>query len=255
MKPEERCCLNCEARLLYRPAVGLVFASCRQRLSRDYKHLVELSYVCSYHSDFLGENAGSNPGWRLGIDLPEDEGPSKGAIARGLAGVMLPTELFNEAEQQDIDRTAAILASVGRAEPFEMLPSADQSLYRDMAKEIIKTVGSSDSSQVRAAVDKVAMALAKCNSAESFELMPAGDKEYYRLRARELLDAAGLADVDKLYQHLKQQIGKVLDEVDEDEQKYNRGVDISLVGRYCRHFNELRKIMRREVILKPGDIA
>ena len=90
MKPEDRGCFNCEASLLCKVPVvemkmkpgedykarvseeshwGLM--SCRQKLSDHYKHYVELTHVCAWHSDWI-KNDERYSNWRETIDLPKE---------------------------------------------------------------------------------------------------------------------------------------------------------------------------------------
>lgn len=78
MKPEDLACFNCagslvkEVRQVERGEIsalswGLVV--CRQRLSEHYKHLVELTHVCAWHSDYVSQDT-RYPFWKETIDLP-----------------------------------------------------------------------------------------------------------------------------------------------------------------------------------------
>ena len=82
MKAEDRGCFNCEAGLLYKvPMVenGRVsesaywaLMSCRQKLSDHYKHYVEITHVCAWHSDSVQHDK-RYPQWHESIDLPKEK--------------------------------------------------------------------------------------------------------------------------------------------------------------------------------------
>ena len=78
MNVEDRACFNCEASSCsnippdtsHDDMLPWGIINCRQKLSDHYKHYVELTHVCAWHSDDLQHDT-RYPLWRDSIDLPE----------------------------------------------------------------------------------------------------------------------------------------------------------------------------------------
>lgn len=74
MEPENKICANCKAVLpcamvanISRDRPPLVIVSCRQKLSDHYKHYVEPTHSCGWHSYYLKKDPGF-PDWEKSID-------------------------------------------------------------------------------------------------------------------------------------------------------------------------------------------